>query len=202
MENIEQRVKKIVAEQLGVNEADIKIDSSFVDDLGADSLDTVELVMALEEEFECEIPDEEAEKITTVQQADRLHQQQSEEVSGALGSICLAAFPFIAGDYLVASQSRRYWLGAYFAGRQHGCRDLGEHRRRQERHRSDHPVRRFGAQGSHRRRGEGFRRRHLSVAERSTPDGHLHPLRHGGGYSGFPGFRAGGYAPRMPNGSA
>ncbi|MBA3033490.1 MAG: acyl carrier protein [Gammaproteobacteria bacterium] len=69
MDNIEQRVKKIVAEQLGVNEADIKNDSSFVDDLGADSLDTVELVMALEEEFECEIPDEEAEKITTVQQA-------------------------------------------------------------------------------------------------------------------------------------
>ena len=69
MDNIEQRVKKIVAEQLGVNEADIKTDSSFVDDLGADSLDTVELVMALEEEFECEIPDEEAEKITTVQQA-------------------------------------------------------------------------------------------------------------------------------------
>jgi acyl carrier protein len=69
MENIEQRVKKIVAEQLGVNEADVKIESSFVDDLGADSLDTVELVMALEEEFETEIPDEEAEKITTVQQA-------------------------------------------------------------------------------------------------------------------------------------
>ncbi len=69
MENIEQRVKKIVAEQLGVNEADIKNESSFVDDLGADSLDTVELVMALEEEFECEIPDEDTEKITTVQQA-------------------------------------------------------------------------------------------------------------------------------------
>jgi acyl carrier protein len=69
VENIEQRVKKIVAEQLGVNEADIKNESSFVDDLGADSLDTVELVMALEEEFECEIPDEDAEKITTVQQA-------------------------------------------------------------------------------------------------------------------------------------
>jgi acyl carrier protein len=69
MENIEQRVRKIVAEQLGVNEGDIKIESSFVDDLGADSLDTVELVMALEEEFECEIPDEEAEKITTVKQA-------------------------------------------------------------------------------------------------------------------------------------
>jgi len=69
MSDIEQRVKKIVAEQLGVNEADVKIESSFVEDLGADSLDTVELVMALEEEFECEIPDEEAEKITTVQQA-------------------------------------------------------------------------------------------------------------------------------------
>ena len=69
MENIEQRVKKIVAEQLGVNESEIKTESSFVDDLGADSLDTVELVMALEEEFECEIPDEEAEKLTTVQQA-------------------------------------------------------------------------------------------------------------------------------------
>ncbi|HEX5464633.1 MAG TPA: acyl carrier protein, partial [Burkholderiales bacterium] len=60
---------KIVAEQLGVNEADVKNESSFVNDLGADSLDTVELVMALEEEFGCEIPDEEAEKITTVQQA-------------------------------------------------------------------------------------------------------------------------------------
>ncbi len=69
MDSIELRFKKIVAEQLGVNEADIKTESSFVDDLGADSLDTVELVMALEDEFETEIPDEEAEKITTVQQA-------------------------------------------------------------------------------------------------------------------------------------
>ena len=67
--SIELRVKKIVAEQLGVNEAEVKNESSFVNDLGADSLDTVELVMALEEEFECEIPDEDAEKITTVQQA-------------------------------------------------------------------------------------------------------------------------------------
>jgi len=69
MEKVEQRIKKIVAEQLGVNETEVKNESSFVDDLGADSLDTVELVMALEEEFECEIPDEEAEKIHTVQQA-------------------------------------------------------------------------------------------------------------------------------------
>ena len=68
MSNVEEQVKKIVAEQLGVKE-DIVNDASFVDDLGADSLDTVELVMALEEEFECEIPDEDAEKITTVQLA-------------------------------------------------------------------------------------------------------------------------------------
>ena len=66
MSDIEQRVKKIVAEQLGVNEADIKNESSFVDDLGADSLDTVELVMAFEEEFGAEIPDEDAEKLTNV----------------------------------------------------------------------------------------------------------------------------------------
>ena len=69
MSDIEQRVKKIGCEQLGSNEADVKNESSFVDDLGADSLDTVELVMALEEEFDTEIPDEEAEKITTVQLA-------------------------------------------------------------------------------------------------------------------------------------
>ncbi len=69
MPTIEERVKKIIAEQLGVNEGEITNESSFVDDLGADSLDTVELVMALEEEFGTEIPDEEAEKITTVQQA-------------------------------------------------------------------------------------------------------------------------------------
>lgn len=68
MSTVLERVKKIVAEQLGV-EDEISNDASFVDDLGADSLDTVELVMALEEEFECEIPDDEAEKITTVQQA-------------------------------------------------------------------------------------------------------------------------------------
>ena len=69
MSNIEDRVKKIVAEQLGVKEEEVKSEASFVDDLGADSLDTVELVMALEEEFETEIPDEEAEKLTTVQLA-------------------------------------------------------------------------------------------------------------------------------------
>jgi acyl carrier protein len=69
MSSIEERVKKIVCEQLGVKEEEVVSSASFVDDLGADSLDTVELVMALEEEFDTEIPDEEAEKITTVQAA-------------------------------------------------------------------------------------------------------------------------------------
>ncbi|MCB1827492.1 MAG: acyl carrier protein [Coxiellaceae bacterium] len=69
MASIDERVKKIVVEQLGVKEEEVTNDSSFVDDLGADSLDTVELVMALEEEFNIEIQDDEAEKITTIQQA-------------------------------------------------------------------------------------------------------------------------------------
>mgnify|MGYP001468215776 FL=1 len=69
MSNIDERVKSIVVKQLSVKEEDVKNESKFIDDLGADSLDTVELVMALEEEFETEIPDEEAEKITTVQEA-------------------------------------------------------------------------------------------------------------------------------------
>ena len=69
MSSVEDQVRGIIAEQLGLKAEEIKNDASFVDDLGADSLDTVELVMALEEEFETEIPDEDAEKITTVQQA-------------------------------------------------------------------------------------------------------------------------------------
>ncbi len=67
--SVEERVRKIVCDQLGVSDDEVNNDSSFVDDLGADSLDTVELVMALEEEFELEIADEEAEKISTVQEA-------------------------------------------------------------------------------------------------------------------------------------
>lgn len=69
MADVDAKVKKIISEQLGVAEAEVKTESSFVNDLGADSLDTVELVMALEEEFGIEIPDEDAEKIATVQNA-------------------------------------------------------------------------------------------------------------------------------------
>ena len=78
-DDIESRVKKIVVEQLCVKEEEASNEASFVDDLGADSLDTVELVMALEEEFETEIPDDDAEKITTVQQAiDYIRARQNE----------------------------------------------------------------------------------------------------------------------------
>ncbi len=69
MADMDAKVKKIISEQLGVPEGDVKPEASFVNDLGADSLDTVELVMALEEEFGIEIPDEDAEKIATVQNA-------------------------------------------------------------------------------------------------------------------------------------
>jgi len=69
MASIEEKVKQIVAEQLGVDEDQVTGDAAFMDDLGADSLDTVELVMALEEEFDIEISDEDAEKIVTVQDA-------------------------------------------------------------------------------------------------------------------------------------
>ena len=79
MSTIEERVKKVVVDQLEIKEEEATMEASFVDDLGADSLDTVELVMALEEEFDTEIPDEEAEKIRTIQQAvDYIKQHQAE----------------------------------------------------------------------------------------------------------------------------
>ena len=83
MANAEEKIKEIIAEQLGVNKEEVKPESSFVDDLGADSLDTVEIVMALEEEFGIEIPDEDAEKMSTVKEAvgyieDKVKQKESQ----------------------------------------------------------------------------------------------------------------------------
>ncbi|HEX7126100.1 MAG TPA: acyl carrier protein [Thermodesulfobacteriota bacterium] len=75
--SVEKRVKEIIVEQLGVSEDEVVPEASFIDDLGADSLDTVELVMALEEEFDIEIPDEDAEKIHTVQDAINYIQENS-----------------------------------------------------------------------------------------------------------------------------
>ena len=86
MASVEERVKQIIVEQLGVDEAEVTPTASFVDDLGADSLDTVELVMAFEEAFGIEIPDEDAEKIATVKDAVDLHRQArpgQEVVSGS-----------------------------------------------------------------------------------------------------------------------
>ena len=85
MATVRERVIEIVAEQLGVDKTKIKPDASFVDDLGADSLDTVELVMALEEEFGTVIPDDEAEKITTIQQAIDYIEERSKQ-AGANGA--------------------------------------------------------------------------------------------------------------------
>jgi len=78
--SLESRVRSIVAEQLGVAEDEVRVDSRFVEDLGADSLDLVELIMAMEEEFEAEIPDEEAEKIQTVGDAINYIQRRSQQV--------------------------------------------------------------------------------------------------------------------------
>jgi acyl carrier protein len=80
--SVEEKVKEIIAEQLGVKKEEIKPESSFIDDLGADSLDTVEVVMALEEEFGIEIPDEEAEKITTVGEAIKYIEAKAKKKEG------------------------------------------------------------------------------------------------------------------------
>ena len=172
MENVEQRVKKIIAEQLGVNEAEIKNESSFVDDLGADSLDTVELVMALEEEFETEIPDEEAEKITTVQQAVDYIKAHVEGISREARSVTRRRV-VVTGLGIVSpigNTVAEAWDNA-LAGKSGITRIT----------RFD-PV---APREPDRRRGEGLRRRAVHVAEGSAPHGHLHPLRHGGGAAGL-----------------
>lgn len=131
MSNIEERVKKIIIEQLGVKEEDVKNAASFVDDLGADSLDTVELVMALEEEFDTEIPDEEAEKITTVQAA----------IDYITASFMFTPFKTPLGDYLsVKTQSRGDRLGDAFPGRQHCRIQLASPAQRAERHFPHRPL--------------------------------------------------------------
>src|SRR3982750_1878253 len=96
-ENIEQKVKDIIVEQLGVDAGEVKPEASFVNDLGADSLDTVELVMALEESFDMEIPDEEAEKIQTVNQAVESIKNHKKKTSAIEQTAPPATDGFIAG---------------------------------------------------------------------------------------------------------
>ena len=137
MENIEERVKKIVAEQLGVKEAEVKNECVFRRDLGADSLDTVELVMALEEEFECEIPDEEAEKITHRAAGSRLHQLPPEEgLTGPAHSM----WPDVG-----KTPRRCHRPRGRQPGRQRRSQRLVGVARRPVRHRPDHPLRRLHA---------------------------------------------------------
>ena len=134
MSSIEEQVKSIVAEQLGVKEDEVTNDASFVDDLGADSLDTVELVMALEEEFETEIPDEEAEKITTVQQAIDFVTARSEQPTESEGAVSAHRAFSLTATYrqfcqnnrknLERTTRRHYRHGDYLAGRQPVGRSL------------------------------------------------------------------------------
>ena len=139
MSTVEQQVKAIVAEQLGVKAEQVTNAASFVDDLGADSLDTVELVMALEEEFEIEIPDEDAEKITTVQQAiDYISERRNKSLI-ASGPAAAAS----ASDFESFVSKRRVvitGLGSGLSGGQHRGRLLGCDSARRERHRPDHAL--------------------------------------------------------------
>ncbi len=166
MSDIEARVKKIIAEQLGVPEADVTNEKAFVADLGADSLDTVELVMALEDEFGIEIPDEEAEKITTVQLAidyASKHQKAPE---------ALSAHPF---DELAPRRRHRAWPDQ--PGGQQRRRGLGQPARRSIRDRRHHEVRRLGLRLPLRRRGQGLPGRRLLSGQGSASHGRVHPLR-------------------------
>ena len=188
MSSIEQRVKKIVAEQLGVKEDEVTNDASFVDDLGADSLDTVELVMALEEEFETEIPDEEAEKITTVQQAiDYINERRIRPelrralVRRAWTAERLRSHPPQLSQEDRACPSARVvvtGLGIVSPVGNTVATRVGRHRQRPQRHRPDHQLRRQRLPGTHRRRSRRTStsrstcRRRTSRKYRS-----VHPLR-------------------------
>ncbi len=128
MAAVDEKVKQIIVEQLGVEEGEVTATASFVDDLGADSLDTVELVMAFEEAFELEIPDEDAEKIRTVQDAVDYIGKHAK------------------GGEVVGETRRSDRGGPGFGGGPHHRRDLGESARRQIRHRPHHPIRRLATQ--------------------------------------------------------
>src|SRR5436190_11278250 len=131
--SVEQKVKQIIVEQLGVDEAQVDPTASFVDDLGADSLDIVELVMAFEEAFDLDIPDEDAEKIATVKDAVTYIESKRSSRIGVSGSSLAAQ-----------SGCHRSW-NADFGRNRYGA-GLASHQKRAERHRPHHRLRRFPIQ--------------------------------------------------------
>ena len=160
---VADKVKSIIVEQLGVDEEEVTPDASFVDDLGADSLDTVELVMAFEEEFGIEIPDEDAEKITRVKEAvEYIESHGKKEIRHDRD-----------GWSSQASGWCRRWASAPSRTGTALCHGL-------QRHRAHHEVRHDGFLGAHRGRGQELRSAALHREKRRQEDGHLHPVRHRG----------------------
>src|ERR1700733_13361098 len=142
---VEQKVKQIIVEQLGVDESQVENKALFVDDLGADSLDIVELVMAFEEAFELEIPDEDAEKIATVKDAIDYIEAKTAKKKPL----------FSSGERFVA-KSGHHWRGLADAAGDRNRVVVGRYPVGQIRHRPYQPVRCVGLLLPHRRRSEGF----------------------------------------------
>ena len=180
--NIEQKVKDIIVQQLGVDPEKVKPEASFVEDLGADSLDTVELVMAFEEEFGVEIPDDEAEKIRSRRRRHRLPQ-------GAREGGVMARRVVVTGVGLVSPLG--VGTEATWDGLVAGRTGIG-------------PITRFDTSdfaGAHRRRGQGLRRRAVAGAEGGPQVRPLRPLRVAAAELALRAVGLRGHAPRTPSGS-
>ena len=162
MAAVDEKVKQIIVEQLGVDEGEVTSSASFVDDLGADSLDTVELVMAFEEAFDIEIPDEDAEKIRTVQDAVDYIGKHAKAGNNLARRVVVTGLGMICD---VGNSSEEVWKPC---SQDEWC---GSH----------HRFRRQQLRLPDRRRGQKLRPAELHREKGSQEDGTLHPLRHRGG---------------------
>src|SRR4051812_17191535 len=162
---VAERVKSIIVEQLGVDEEEVTLEASFTDDLGADSLDIVELVMAFEEEFGIEIPDEEAEKISNVKEAVDYIQNNvgDQNCPPSPASPTAASNPYLEIQRTPSRRRHRGGTGVP-AGRGHR-RQLDRLDGGAQRHRAHYPLRRIGVSVAHRRRGQGVRSARLRRKE-------------------------------------